>query len=277
MQRFLLTGILLLLIAPAVQTVSASIPFFDESAASAGMGERTAGAVSDTSSDDLTPRLGDLSPIELDEVVWLARAIYSESDRPAEQELVAWVVRNRVETRYRGTTYREVVLETKQFSAFNQPTQRRDHILGLKPSTPFRPWQRALDIALEVYHAPSWKRPFAQSVRHFYSPVSMVGGGKPYWSDSGTPLSSARLGVDRHRFVFFDDVDSQLASSQEYRPRPSLGPGIADGNSRAVDSENTVRSGSSTRRSGVRLRMPKPSGKVSRPRRPSVQAVRSRR
>ncbi len=240
------------------------------------MDERTAGAASDSSSDDLTSRMGDLSPIELDEVVWLARAIYSESDRPAEQELVAWVVRNRVETRYRGTTYREVVLETKQFSAFNQPTKRRDHILGLKPNTPFRPWQRALDIALEVYHAPSWKRPFAQTVRHFYSPVSMVGGGKPYWSDSGTPLSSARLGVDRHRFVFFDDVDSQLAASQDYRPRPSLGSGIADRSSRAVDSDNTVRS-SSNGRSGVRLRMPKPSGKVSRPRRPSVRTVRSRR
>ncbi|WP_240332831.1 hypothetical protein [Salinibacter ruber] len=41
--------------------------------------------------------------------LWLARAIYSETKLPHEQELVAWVVRNRVETAYRGRrTYRAV-------------------------------------------------------------------------------------------------------------------------------------------------------------------------
>ena len=33
------------------------------------------------------------------EILWLARAMYSETKRPHEQELVAWVVRNRLESR----------------------------------------------------------------------------------------------------------------------------------------------------------------------------------
>ncbi len=46
-------------------------------------------------------RLPVLPPQELkkidNETLWLARCIYSETKRPEEQELVAWVVRNRVE------------------------------------------------------------------------------------------------------------------------------------------------------------------------------------
>lgn len=211
--------------------------------------------------DDVTSRLGQLTPIQLDEVVWLARCMYSESDRPHEQELVAWVVRNRVETEYRGRTYREVILEAKQFSAFNEPTKRRDHILSLSPETPLRSWQRTLEIALDVYQAPASERPFSQTVRHFYSPVSMVGGREPHWADSGQALSSSRLGVDRRRFIFFDDVDSHLAGLDGTGPSTSRG------------SELAGRGGGD----GFNLKLPKPSGKVSRPRRPSVQVPKSDR
>src|SRR5690554_7236907 len=89
------------------------------------------------------------SAFEEDEMLWLARCIYSESDRPHEQELVAWVVRNRVETGYRGRTYREVVLEDRQFSAFNDPTPRRARILALDASSRSAPWRTALAIALD--------------------------------------------------------------------------------------------------------------------------------
>src|SRR5690554_7258256 len=100
------------------------------------------------------------SAFEADEILWLARCIYSESNRPEEQRLVAWVVRNRVETRYRGDTYREVVLEPRQFSAFNRPTPRRDLILSLTPRSTVPGWQQALRIALEVFQAPPSARPF---------------------------------------------------------------------------------------------------------------------
>lgn len=221
----------------------------------AGVLVPSAGAAS-VESDDVAVRLERLSPIELDEVVWLARCMYSESDRPHEQELVAWVVRNRVETGYRGRTYREVILEAKQFSAFNEPTKRRDHIVSLSPETPLRSWRRTLEIALDVYQAPASERPFSQTVRHFYSPVSMVGGRKPHWADSGKALSSSNLGVDRRRFIFFDNVDEQLA-------------GKGGSGAQSLADRSGVESG--RKGDGFDLKLPKPSGKVSRPRRPSVQ------
>jgi len=216
-----------------------------------------------SASDIIGSRLGRLSAMELDEVVWLARCIYSESDRPDEQELVAWVVRNRVETQYRGRTYREVVLEAKQFSAFNEPSKRREHILSLDENSSLRPWRQALGIALNVYQASDVERPFSQTVRHFYSPVSMVGGRTPHWSDSGRPLSSSRLGVDRRRFIFFDEVDEHIADAEGFTPQPS-------GIERRVSDDGGHDNGFS-------LTLPRPSGKVSRPRRPSVRQPRSGR
>ncbi len=155
----------------------------------------------------LRAQLGRLSPFQQDEVLWLARCIYSESDRGHEQRLVAWVVRNRAETDYRGTNYREVVLEPRQFSAFNEPSIRRNHILSLTPHSLSKAWRRALAIALDVYQAPASKRPFPIATRHFYSPVSMKGGRTPRWAKNVEPLSNVRLGVDPHRFRFFAGID----------------------------------------------------------------------
>ena len=197
-------------------------------------------------------RLESLSPYQLDEVVWLARCIYSESDRPHEQELVAWVVRNRVETQYRGTTYREVVLEDRQFSAFNTPTKRREHILSLNAGTPSRAWQRALGIAARVYKSDANERPFAQTVRHFYSPVSMKGRSKPHWAESGEQLSSNSLGVDPHRFRFFSNVDEGFVAGQ------------TAGETDLSDDGD----------SGFLLPKLKPSGRIARPRRPSIRTLR---
>ena len=61
-----------------------------------------------------------------DDVLWLARCIYSETKKAHEQELVAWVIRNRVETGYRGeSTYEGTVLDPYQFSAFNPGSSKR--------------------------------------------------------------------------------------------------------------------------------------------------------
>src|SRR3990167_3969174 len=54
-----------------------------------------------------------------EEILWLARLIYSETKRPEEQILVAWVVRNRVESNYTGESYKEVALHDSQFSGLN--------------------------------------------------------------------------------------------------------------------------------------------------------------
>lgn len=168
---------------------------------------------------DLLAAFRRLSPLEQDEVLWLARCIYSESNRPEEQRLVAWVVRNRVETRYRGDTYREVVLEPRQFSAFNRPTPRRDLILSLTPQATTPGWQQALRIALEVFQAPPSTRPFPITVRHFYSPISMPTHDPPPWAQAAPPYQGPAVAhIDPQRFQFFDGVDVRLDPEQ---PVPS--------------------------------------------------------
>ncbi len=152
-----------------------------------------------------------LSPLEQDEVLWLARCIYSETNRPEEQRLIAWVVRNRVETRYRRDTYREVVLEPRQFSAFNRPTPRRDLILSLTPHSTTPGWQQALRIALEVFQAPPSARPFPITVRHFYSPISMPTSNPPRWAQAARPYRGPAVAhIDPQRFQFFDGIDARL-------------------------------------------------------------------
>lgn len=138
-----------------------------------------------------------------DDALWLARVIYSETKRADEQELVAWVVRNRVETAYRGKdTYREVVLDPWQFSAFNRNAPKRAHYTGLTAESQAAGWSTALQIAMDVLAAPVYERPFAQDTRHFYSERSMVGRRAPAWANGQRPVSLDRE-IDPRRFRFF--------------------------------------------------------------------------
>ncbi len=141
-----------------------------------------------------------------DDVLWLARVIYSETKRPDEQELVAWVVRNRVETGYRGKdTYRTTVLDPWQFSAFNQNSPKRSFYSNLDFESKSRGWQTALFIAYDVLHAPAYERPFPNKTRHFYSERSMKGTLKPDWATNKRPVSLDR-DIDPKRFRFFAGV-----------------------------------------------------------------------
>lgn len=137
-----------------------------------------------------------------EDVLWLARCIYSETKRADEQELVAWVVRNRVDTRYRKkSTYRDVVLEPFQFSAFNPENPKRDFYLGLNERSGGKAWHRALEVAHAVLSADPCDRPFSEKTRHFYSPCSMEDGRTPLWAGEMEPLEVG--GVDPERFRFF--------------------------------------------------------------------------
>lgn len=152
----------------------------------------------------LFPHAGDSLVVD-PETVWLARCIYSESNRPREQELVAWVVRNRVVAGYRGkVTIRDVVLDPYQFSAFNSGHPRRAYYLSLLPEHTLAPWQRALRIAAYVRRAPWEKRPFSVRVRHFYSEISMDRPYPPRWAQGETPIRPDRpYPIDPVRFRFF--------------------------------------------------------------------------
>lgn len=150
-----------------------------------------------------------LRPSRIDaETLWLARIIYSETKRPEEMDLVAWVVRNRVETRYRGRrSYRDVALDPYQFSAFNPGSRKRWFYSGLDPSTEIRSWQKALVIAHSVREADARLRPFSSTTRHFYSERSMVGRRHPEWALGKRPVVPQRpYTIEQRRFRFYEDV-----------------------------------------------------------------------
>lgn len=149
------------------------------------------------------------SPTDVDEsTLWLARAIYSETKLSHEQELVAWVIRNRVETEYRGNgTYKEVVLDPYQFSAFNPGSPKRSFYTRLHSETPFSSWQQALWIAHYVRHADPTYRPFSTETRHFFSEQSMQGRRMPAWANSQQYVSpNLAYRVDERRFRFYKEV-----------------------------------------------------------------------
>jgi hypothetical protein len=140
--------------------------------------------------------------------LWLARAIYSETKLPHEQELVAWVIRNRVETDYRGqTTYKGVVLDPYQFSAFNPGTSNRSFYLSLTPDIQLPSWQQALWIAHYVRHADPAYRPFSIKTRHFYSERSMDGRRHPFWVNRQQFVKPGwDYQVKERRFRFYEEI-----------------------------------------------------------------------
>lgn len=144
--------------------------------------------------------------IAQEDVLWLARVIYSETKRPHEQELVAWVVRNRMETGYRGnTTYRDAILDPYQFSAFNPNSRKRAHYTSLTWNDDEAGFARAVAIAARVATAAESERPFSKTTRHFYSRRSMRGGAAPNWAHNRRPVTLDRH-VEPDRFRFYDRV-----------------------------------------------------------------------
>lgn len=150
-----------------------------------------------------------LRPDQIDsETLWLARAIFSETKRPEEQLLVAWVIRNRVESGYRGRkTYRTVVLDPYQFSAFRTDTAQRAFYSGLNANSDMPGWETALRIAFDVRHLDVKYRPFSELTRHFYSARSMKSKRGPAWANGQASVDVNRFSrIDESRFKFFAGI-----------------------------------------------------------------------
>jgi hypothetical protein len=157
----------------------------------------------------LNPRkIAPLPPEKIDsETLWLARAIFSETKRPEEQVLVAWVIRNRVETRYRGqSSYRNVVLDPYQFSAFIPTQKTESYYTSLTPHSRVAGWKTALRIADHVRKSAPDARPFTVDTRHFYSEQSMLNGSAPRWAEGRRAINNLPYTVDQRRFRFFAGV-----------------------------------------------------------------------
>lgn len=151
-----------------------------------------------------------LAPEQIDsETLWLARVIFSETKRPDEQALVAWVVRNRVDTRFRGRgTYEGVVLDPWQFSAFRPGSEKAVFYAGLNARSRVPGWQTALRIAHTVRFDDPRHRPFSSETRHFYSQRSMSGMTAPAWAHGAAPVDIGfhSIEVDDYRFRFYEDI-----------------------------------------------------------------------
>lgn len=174
-----------------------------------GTSKKRSGLLNAAYGSAISPSEAPASPVDVDEsTLWLARAIYSETKLPHEQELVAWVIRNRVETKYRGaSTYREVILDPYQFSAFNPGSTKRSFYANLTPETKLAGWQQALWVAYYVRHAEPVYRPFSIKTRHFYSEQSMTGRRSPYWADGSQFVSPGwNYMVDERRFRFYEQI-----------------------------------------------------------------------
>ena len=148
-----------------------------------------------------------IKPTNVDsETLWLARCIYSETKNPMEMVLVGWVVRNRVETGYRGRrTYQSVVLDPYQFSAFNPTSSSRFFFSHLNERSNPAGWAAALRIAYMVRTSDATSRPFSIRTRHFFSERSMIDRSTPYWVEDHEPVD-VREPVDEERFRFYAGV-----------------------------------------------------------------------
>lgn len=140
-----------------------------------------------------------------EEILWLARVIFSETKNKDEMNLVGWVVRNRVEKEYRGSTYKEVALSNSQFSGLG-PDDEQYHInINMGYDSVNEKWLQALGVATTIYFADDTKRPFSNDVLHFYSPISVRK--TPDWTKDGN-LDYTATGTSEvvPRFAFYSGV-----------------------------------------------------------------------
>jgi spore germination cell wall hydrolase CwlJ-like protein len=139
------------------------------------------------------------------EVLWFARAIYSETKKPEEQTLVAWVIRNRVESDFYPDTYKEVVLQQGQFSGMHASDRQYSTNIALDYDDSNDAWNSALSIARAVYFADPILRPLPAGVMHFYSPVSVTR--TPSWASEKEPAHIVRdPATNSVRFAFYADI-----------------------------------------------------------------------
>lgn len=139
------------------------------------------------------------------EILWLARALYSETKREYEQEYVAWVIRNRVTAERYPDTYKAVVLQQNQFSGLNP----KDEQYGINISRTFahtgRGWDSAVEIATAVYYASEEENILPQTVYHFYSPRAVKA--EPKWAADKHPTKVITDPVTlAPRFAFYANV-----------------------------------------------------------------------
>lgn len=153
-----------------------------------------------------------MSKANREQALWLARAVYSETKERPEMVSIAWTVRNRVETHYRGSTYKEVVLHHDQFSGLNPEANHYDHNMNMnwKDRKTDKAWKSALKVSIGVKQSLAYLRPFEKDVRHFYSPTAT---NAPNWAIGHKAVRLIRKdhsktrSLENVRFAFYKDIE----------------------------------------------------------------------
>lgn len=130
---------------------------------------------------------------DYNEIMFLAKTIYGESRGEGEESWykVGWTIKNRVEKEWRGkTSFKEVVLDSYQFSCWNEGDPNRTVIENPSGKT----WSKIFDVAIEIYYSDSRENTF-QNIYHYHD-TSIV---EPYWGDGLTMVTFE----ESPKFVFY--------------------------------------------------------------------------
>lgn len=150
-----------------------------------------------------------LTSEERESVLWMTRAVLSETADPREMVYVANVIRNRVDMHYRGaSSVREVVLDSYQFSAFNPGRETRWRYINMNAET-YRGylWEEAWSASRFVMTVDRNMLPFEDKcINHFYYPDVL-----PYDPTWASYMEQIDLGeVGSNRVLFFRESRSPL-------------------------------------------------------------------
>ena len=142
---------------------------------------------------------------DLKEILWLARAVYSESKLAQDQRLVACAVRYRVESGKWGDEYQDVVLAKSQFSGLHPYVWNAQYAHNISRTfvSTGDAWKSAVIISKKVYYANSVKDACPElpaNTMHFYSPQSITQ--TPLWAHDEKLVYSAGT-----RFAFYANVN----------------------------------------------------------------------
>ena len=145
-----------------------------------GMDNEGAQATMDEINEQAANYFGLAGTLESD-AGWVARTAIGEFNRMRQPyvEAMAWVIRNRVESKRFPNTYKEVVLQRKQFSSWNTNDPNYDRVVN--PDTANEWFKETMRTVRKVLNAPSSSNPLP-NVTHYYSPRSMEGGRTPDWA-----------------------------------------------------------------------------------------------
>ena len=125
----------------------------------------------------------------------LAKTIYGEARVESVETMLAvgWVIRNRLQAKRYGDTYKDVVLQRKQFSCWNKDDPNYKIIKGTIKG---RLWEVCIGVAIVVMQSTEKHNPIP-NVRHYYD--KSLDNNPPYWAEGGEYMSI--YGVDNIRLI----------------------------------------------------------------------------